>query len=261
MHQSNNTTHNQFIDDIAWGPLATVKTWPIYFVNGYKFHTTTWSGGKSTANNGVCVKGTDYGQCEHDYYGTLDEIVQLEYPGEPIKRIVLFKCKWFDPTLNTGTRVHKHHGIVEVNLQRSYSKYEPFIIAQQAVQVYYMPYPEKRRDNSNWSVVIKTKARSTIDARGYEISHTHAYQEVENVEVFSVIPETEEITNLRDKNDTFEVVDGSQVNGTYSDEENSVDNEMENEEVEEEYDDSSTNEDVPDDYVEYDNDDDDDYDD
>jgi hypothetical protein len=172
VQKSKNTTHSQFIHNIAWGPLNIVHTWPIYFVNGYKFHTTSWSEGKATANNGVSVKGTDYGQCQYDYYGNLDEIVQLEYPGEPIKRVVLFKCSWFDPTSNIGTRVHKHHGIVEVNSQRRYSKYEPFILAQQAIQVYYTPYPEKRRDNTNWLVVIKTKARSTIDARGYAISQT-----------------------------------------------------------------------------------------
>lgn len=232
MHQSNNTAHSQFIHDIAWGPLSIVHTWPIYFVNGYKFHTTSWSEGKSTANNGVSVKGTDYGQCEYDYYGKLDEIVQLEYPGEPIKRVVLFKCSWYDPTSNIGTRVHKHHGIVEVNSQRSYSKYEPFILAQQAIQVYYTPYPEKRRDNSNWLVVFKTKARSTIDARGYEISQTRAYQEVENVQVLPVT-QVEEIDNLINNDNNFEEVDDDSTNDTN----------LENEESDEEfYDSDSTNE-------------------
>ena len=227
----------------------------MYFVNGYKFHTTTWAEGKSTANNGVCVKGTDYGQCENDYYGTLDDIVQLEYPGEPIKKIVLFKCSWYDPTPNIGTRVQKHHGIIEVNSQRSYSKYEPFIIAQQAIQVCYTPYPERTRDNSNWLVVIKTKARSTIDARGYEISETYAYQEVESVQVLPVSPDIEQIGSLQDADNTFEEVDGDQSNATNSDDEAPTDDEMENEDLEVDYDDSdSPNEDVPNDYLESDDD-------
>jgi len=46
------------------------------------------------------------------------------------------------------------------------------LLAQQAIQVYYTPYLEKRRDNKNWLVVIKTKARSMVYARDYEISQT-----------------------------------------------------------------------------------------
>jgi len=32
-------------------------------------------------------------------------------------------------------------------------------MAQQAIQVYYKPYPERARDNSNWLVVIKDKSK------------------------------------------------------------------------------------------------------
>lgn len=71
-------------------------------------------------------------------------------------------------------------------------------MVQQAIQVYYTPYPEKCRDNSKWLVVIKIKARSTIDARGYEISGTRANQEVENLQVLPVIGEVEQIGSLRD---------------------------------------------------------------
>lgn len=244
MHQSSNETHSQFINDIAWGPLATVHTWPIYFVNGFKFHTTPWSEGKATSNNGVCVRGADSGQCENDYYGTLDEIVELEYPGEPIKRVVLFKCTWFDPTPNVGTRVHKRYGIIEVHSQRRYPKYEPFVIAQKATQVYYTPYPERRRDNSNWWVVIKTKARSIVEESGYERSPAHAYQENENAGVLPVIHEIEEINNLRDDDNDYEEED-----------EILMDERDENEEAEEDFDDSdSTREEVLEGYVESDDD-------
>lgn len=72
--------------------------------------------------------------------------------------LVLFKCDWFDPTPNQGTKID-NYGIVEVKASRRYKNYDPFIFAQQAKQVYYTQYPEGQND---WFVVIKTKARGTI---------------------------------------------------------------------------------------------------
>ncbi|KAK4706978.1 hypothetical protein R3W88_033450 [Solanum pinnatisectum] len=78
-----------------------------YNVNGFKFATEKYSKNKKTNNSGVWVKGDDGNQNENiDYFGVLHEILELEYSGWPIKRIVLFQCKWFDPT-SRGTREDK----------------------------------------------------------------------------------------------------------------------------------------------------------
>ena len=102
---------------------------------------------------------------------------------------------------------------------------------------------KKRHNNTNWLVVIKTKARSTIDARGYAISQTQAYQEVENVQVLPVTLEVEQIDNLRDNGSNFEEVDDDPTN------DGSTNDEVESEELEEFYYSDSTNEDIPADYV------------
>ena len=67
----------------------------------------------------------------------------MEYPGEPSKQIVLFKCEWFDAVFNRGVRIHKQYGLVEVRHTRRYSKYDSFIFAANAIQVYYLLYHEK----------------------------------------------------------------------------------------------------------------------
>ena len=87
----------------------------------------------------------------------------MEYAGLPIKRVVLFKCEWYDPS-HRGIKKHDKYGIVEIRSSRKYKKYDPFIFAQQAEQVYYASYPDTCRDKRDWMVVIKTKARSTITA-------------------------------------------------------------------------------------------------
>ena len=97
-------------------------------------------------NSGVCVKMTNYNDPESDYFGTLVEVIELEYhnPSTKRTRIVLFKCDWFDPQKGYGLKVHNEYGLVEINKKRRFSKYEPFILAQQAQQVYYIEYPCKK---------------------------------------------------------------------------------------------------------------------
>lgn len=112
----------------------------------------------STTNCGVSVQGGEDGEIDNDYYGVLTDIVEVYYTGWPIKTLVLFKCDWFDPTLNQGKKVDSY-GNVEVRASRKYKHYDPFIFAQQAKQVYFTQYPEGKKD---WLAVIKTKVRSTI---------------------------------------------------------------------------------------------------
>ncbi|XP_073219440.1 uncharacterized protein [Cicer arietinum] len=125
---------------LAWGPDSIVKTWHKYYINGYKFHTKARSQGKKTINSGVYVKGVTGGG-EDDFYGVIQHIFELEYYKLPHK-VALFYCQWFDPRRNRGTKVHPQYDIVDIKMNRKYDLYDPFIIAQKARQVYYVPYPE-----------------------------------------------------------------------------------------------------------------------
>lgn len=166
---------------LAWRPKRLVKSWPIYTVNGYKFHTKTWSEGMQSYNYGVCVRGTN-GELEDDFFGILSDIIELEYPGMPTKKLVVFKCDWFDNTPNRGTRVDRQYGIVEVKESGRYKNYDPFIFAQQVEQVYYTPYPSGHR---GWLAVIKTKARSAIT--------NNLVNQVENEIPYQDVPEVHDL--------------------------------------------------------------------
>ena len=93
-------------------------------------------------NSGVCIKGQNYSHNVNDWYGQLREVVEVEYLNWPFKRTVLFMCDWFDPTPNMGIRVHEQYNIIEINHRRRYDKYEPFVLAMQATQVYFCSYPK-----------------------------------------------------------------------------------------------------------------------
>ncbi|KAK1362529.1 hypothetical protein POM88_047003 [Heracleum sosnowskyi] len=154
---------NEIVRDLASGPLRSVRSVPIYYVNGYKFHTQKYGANKSTFNSGVCIKGSNYNETSNDYFGILEEILIIEYPRRPIKKTALFKCEWFDPTLKVGTRIHQRYNIVEVNCRKRLNVYEPFILAMQAMQVYFSNYPSLKRDKIDWLVACKVKARPLVE--------------------------------------------------------------------------------------------------
>jgi len=55
-------------------------------------------------NNGLYVKGvTDGG--EDNFYGIIHHIYEFEYLGLS-RKIPLFYCEWFDPTIIVGTKFY-----------------------------------------------------------------------------------------------------------------------------------------------------------
>nr|GMD15225.1 Transposase, Ptta/En/Spm, plant [Ipomoea batatas] len=62
-----------------------------------------------------------------------------------------------------GPRVHPYNGLVEVNHKSRLASNEPFVLAQQAQQVYYSCYPCTRLNRRNWWAVYKVKPRNRYD--------------------------------------------------------------------------------------------------
>ncbi|KAJ8761601.1 hypothetical protein K2173_004377 [Erythroxylum novogranatense] len=169
-----NPIHNKFIYDLTKGPLRTVNSYPVYFVNGYKYHTESHGHTMSSINSGVSIQGELM-----DYYGKIIEILEVEYPVLPVKRCVIFKCNWYDPTPNIGTKVHNRYNVVEINFRRRLRQFEPFILAMQARQVYYVPFPSLRHDKADWLAVCKVKPRGVFESHTNveERNDSEAFQE------------------------------------------------------------------------------------
>ncbi|KAL3643719.1 hypothetical protein CASFOL_014534 [Castilleja foliolosa] len=129
---SNNV--NVHIRTLAEGPARWVKTYTGCKINGYRFHTLEEGTTKSTSNSGVCIKASNYGPNEIDYYGRLVEILELDFSWRESKKVLMFKCEWFDTT-QLGTKIHPQYKLVDINHKRRYKKYEPFVIAEQATQL------------------------------------------------------------------------------------------------------------------------------
>ena len=117
--------------------------------------------GRVTHNSGVCVKGSCYNEYECDYYGSLDEVLEVEYHDVRRCVVVLFKCDWFDPA--QGVKIDHKHNLVDIKYKAKLKTDDPFVLASQVHQVYYAPYPSMTRDLKDWWAVIKTKPRSVYE--------------------------------------------------------------------------------------------------
>ncbi|XP_074301660.1 uncharacterized protein LOC141633075 isoform X2 [Silene latifolia] len=141
--------------------MKTVVTYEGYVINGFRFHTKRRQRSRKTQNSGVIVKG-DVESGEKDFYGVLDEVIILEYgalKNRTSPSIVLFKCRWFD-VYDEGRRIRKDKfGAVLVNVTRMLKTNEPFALASQIEQVFYVA----AHNQPQWRYVIKTNPRNYFD--------------------------------------------------------------------------------------------------
>ncbi|XP_073034855.1 uncharacterized protein [Primulina eburnea] len=150
------------IKQVAGGPLMKVKTYRGYCINGFNFHTVHDTSFKGTNNSGLQVSGHMSSGNVTELYGQIEEIIEIEYPGLPMKQVILFKCRWFDTHPRSGTRVHKKYKIVDVNRKKNLGYYEPFVFPTLASQVVYLTYPTTKRTKSNWMHVSTLRRRAYV---------------------------------------------------------------------------------------------------
>ncbi|XP_058733815.1 uncharacterized protein LOC131605484 [Vicia villosa] len=236
---SRNMIDDVLLRSLAWGPIREVVKWSGYVINGYKFVTKSRNEGMSTTNHNVCVRGGQFDSLENDYYGVLNDIVELEYTGHPTKKVVLFQCDWFDPS-SQGTKMDDY-GNVEIKKSRRYQNYDPFVLSQQADQVYFTSFPEGQQ---GWLGVIKTKARSTIQSmEKNKHETTDAYQDDDVHQIPIVISnDDDDFHQCHEDEDEDEDEDEEEEEGDEKDEEEEEEEEEDEEEDEEEKEDEGEEE-------------------
>ena len=148
---------DQIIREIAYGPSKSVTSYNGLIVNGYRFHTKDYGQNKATMNSGVCVRGNIYGENDLDYYGIVEDVLELSYLGNHNKVFIL-QCHWFDPI--SGVNVDERYGLVDIKYKSRLRSNEPFILAEQAQQVYYTKYPQRgSRASGEWWAACKVRTK------------------------------------------------------------------------------------------------------
>ncbi|CAM8989544.1 unnamed protein product [Rhodiola kirilowii] len=147
----------QWIHYLSSGFQSDITCSATYKVNNYKFHIESHSEGRNTVNSHVYVKGTD----GTHYYGVIEEIIHMRCRTNHRLKVVLFKCRWYDPQFVMS---YPSNGVVIVNTHRPYPQYDPYILAQQAVQVYYVSFPGLvGQNNQGWVAICPVKPTNAID--------------------------------------------------------------------------------------------------
>ena len=95
-------------------------------------------------------------QAEHkgkiiDFYGVLIDILELKYATRCI--VSIFKCDWWDNGTKKGINIDKF-GFVSVNVSKRWYKDQPFVLAMQVQQVFYVNDLKLGKD---WRVVQRTQ--------------------------------------------------------------------------------------------------------
>ncbi|BBN68905.1 hypothetical protein Prudu_637S000100, partial [Prunus dulcis] len=83
-----------------------------------------------------------------DFYGKLTNVVQLLYKDR--YQVIMFKCRWFDSNPNRPGSVKIDHGLLSVNINRTWYDDDPYILANMATQIVYLDDPKA---GSSWKVV------------------------------------------------------------------------------------------------------------
>ncbi|XP_015167842.1 uncharacterized protein [Solanum tuberosum] len=158
LHKTDNSRLMEDLLSLSHGPTKYSTHSNGYIVNGYRFHVEDHDQMLRTQNCGVVVVGENDKNSENvDYYGILTDVIELQFISD--RRVILFRCNWFDVYDKIKGIKRDEYDFVSVNPSRFLKTNEPFVLANQASQVFYAS------DNSNrgWHVVRKTQPRDSYE--------------------------------------------------------------------------------------------------
>ncbi|WVZ08611.1 hypothetical protein V8G54_021957 [Vigna mungo] len=148
---------------LSRGPNTDVITYGGYYINNISFQTKEEDDKSRVQNSGVTLKAESVHfssskdknpiTASISYFGVIQEIWEVDYVRF---RVPVFKCKWV--YINFGM-ITDGSGFTLVDLKKMSFTNEPFIMASQATQIFYVSDPA----NEKWSVVLEGKNHHGFD--------------------------------------------------------------------------------------------------
>jgi hypothetical protein len=132
-----NPDDTEILQILASGTSTTIHRYTSYDINGYIFYTRAQDNKKTNQNSGVRTDAYDCDGNREMYYGFIEDIWELEY-GENLK-VSLFHCQWI--RLSNGVKTDKY-GMTNVNFRFLSYREQPFVLAKQVTQVFYVKDPD-----------------------------------------------------------------------------------------------------------------------
>ncbi|BBG96618.1 hypothetical protein Prudu_005473 [Prunus dulcis] len=153
LKSSNSPTYSDELYNLAFGPIRT-ELFSGCYINGVKFLGAARDDKLCTQNSGVHVPGGGE-STDIDFCGKLTNVVQLLYKDR--YQVIMFNCRWFDSNPNRPGSVKIDHGLLSVNINRTWYDDDPYILANMATQIVYLDDPKA---GSSWKVVQKMDHRN-----------------------------------------------------------------------------------------------------
>ncbi|KAL5569407.1 hypothetical protein UlMin_025982 [Ulmus minor] len=163
--------------------------WHSCIVNGVRFHCKDRDDKFKTQCSGVCTGG-DHESVSFTYYGVLLEILELEFIYQ--RKVFMFRCKWYntDPKCK---RIVVEHNLTSLDVTSEWYAEDPFILATQAQQVFYL---SDRSRGKNWMVVQKVNHRNIYDIPEHKDDDEELNGEVFQEEESSELPPLQPIEDI-----------------------------------------------------------------
>ncbi|KAL6561780.1 hypothetical protein OROMI_017381 [Orobanche minor] len=148
---------NESLYSLACAPNRLVRKYTGGIVNGVRFLTIERDVRRKTQNSGIVVEG-NHGDDNIEFFGILTDIIHLDYVKG--RHITVFKCEWFDLGTKKRTGIQKEGNITSIRVTVKWYENEPFIMADQARQVFYINDPKL---GGEWRVVQPFQHRHIYD--------------------------------------------------------------------------------------------------
>jgi hypothetical protein len=177
---------SELMYNLSQGPDYRVHVFNRCFINGFLFRTLSAETSLITQNCGVLVKG-DEGTGNMDWYGVIKKIISLQFDGG--KEVMMFQCDWFDVPASTTSKSKGYNkdqfGIIDIDTTCFRYSDDPYILATQAEQVFYV----KHAKNTNWSSVVRIKPRNL-----FSMPESASVEEETEIDVDSLLVGVEAMT-------------------------------------------------------------------
>ncbi|XP_060673255.1 uncharacterized protein LOC132803758 [Ziziphus jujuba] len=131
---------------LACGPDYGIRSYSGCVVNGVRYRTKVRDDRRVTQNCGIWVVGDHDGE-SCDFYGVIEDILVLDYRSK--HSVVLFRCAWFDTNVKKKKMITEFQ-ITSINVTSYWYKNDPFVLASQAKQVFYV---DDYKMGQHWKVV------------------------------------------------------------------------------------------------------------
>ena len=130
-------------------PSWHILTFKGYEINGNTFYTIAQDKRSINQNSGVHIDAIDPNGNKETYYSRIEEMWELDYG--PYFKVPLFQCQWVRVT-GGGVIVDHQYGMTTVDLNNLGYRDEPFFLAKDVNQVFYMKdmstKPKKGKNNN-----------------------------------------------------------------------------------------------------------------